>query len=226
MLNITYLSHSGFLAETKKCYLLFDYYKGTIPSLSEGKPLYVFASHSHKDHFNPNIFELEKMHPQTTYLLSSDISVEEKENRIFIKPEEEKALDGIMIKTLLSTDLGVAFDVEVDGKKLFHAGDLHWWHWIGEPEEENEQMKQAFFSQMDKIKRNHYDAAFLVLDPRQEEAFDWGFDYFLNHIDTDYAFPMHFWKDYSVVDRYRFSEKGKKFKDKVMDICREGQQFV
>ena len=53
---ITYLGHSGFLVETETAYFLFDYIRGTLPEFSEKKKLYVFASHAHKDHWNPEIF--------------------------------------------------------------------------------------------------------------------------------------------------------------------------
>lgn len=34
-----------------------------------------------------------------------------------------------------STDVGVSFLIEVDGKKVFHAGDLNNWHWMDESDE-------------------------------------------------------------------------------------------
>ena len=48
-MKITYIYHSGFLVETKECYYLFDYYKGSLPSLDTNKQILVFASHSHRD---------------------------------------------------------------------------------------------------------------------------------------------------------------------------------
>ena len=51
-MKITYIHHSAFLVETESVYLLFDYFQGNLPELSEKKPLYVFASHRHPDHFS------------------------------------------------------------------------------------------------------------------------------------------------------------------------------
>ena len=39
----------------------------------------------------------------------------------------------VRIRTLKSTDEGVAFLVEAEGKSIYHAGDLNWWYWEGEP---------------------------------------------------------------------------------------------
>ena len=55
-MKVTYIGHSGFLAEFSHCYCLFDYYEGNIPVLDKGKPLFIFVSHRHQDHFNPGIF--------------------------------------------------------------------------------------------------------------------------------------------------------------------------
>ena len=58
-MKITYIHHSAFLVETESAYLLFDYFQGKLPEFSEEKPLYVFASHRHPDHFSKEIIELE-----------------------------------------------------------------------------------------------------------------------------------------------------------------------
>lgn len=57
-MNITYIFHSGFLVETDECYYIFDYWKGSLPALDTSKPVFVFVSHGHADHYNPEIFEL------------------------------------------------------------------------------------------------------------------------------------------------------------------------
>lgn len=225
-MQITYISHSGFLVETESAILLFDYYEGTIPEISIEKPLYIFSSHSHHDHYNEEIYQLEKNHPNVTYLLSSEIEGPKDKNKIYLGPDEHVTVGNLEIETYLSTDLGIAFTVTVDEKTIFHAGDLHWWHWIGEPDSDNEDMEKMYKNEMDKMSGRHFDVAFLVLDPRQEGAFDWGFDYFMTHTDTDIAFPMHFWKDYSVIHAYKNSEKAKNIKDKVMNIYKEGQVFT
>lgn len=224
-MQITYIAHSGFLVETESAILLFDYYKGEIPTINNEKPLYVFSSHSHEDHYNEAIYKLEQEKKDVTYILSSDIEGPKADNKIYVGAHEKKSIGNIEIETFLSTDLGVAFLVTVDQKKIFHAGDLHWWHWIGEPDSDNEAMKKMYMDEMKKIVGRHFDVAFLVLDSRQEETFDWGFDYFMKHTDTDVAFPMHCCDDYSVIPAYKNSKKSAGIQDKVVDICREGQVF-
>lgn len=72
-MKITYIHHSGFLAETNQALLLFDFAGGSLPPLDPAKTLVVFVSHRHEDHFNPEIFTLADSHPHTVYVLSDDI---------------------------------------------------------------------------------------------------------------------------------------------------------
>lgn len=50
-MKITYIHHSSFMAELDHAVLLFDYFEGNIPETDREKPLFVFASHRHGDHF-------------------------------------------------------------------------------------------------------------------------------------------------------------------------------
>ena len=72
-MKITYLNHSGFLLEWPECYWIFDYYKGEIPVLDAEKDIFVFCSHSHHDHFNPEIFQLLKDYPKVTYVFADEM---------------------------------------------------------------------------------------------------------------------------------------------------------
>ncbi len=228
-MKVTYISHSGFLVETKEANLLFDYFKGEIPSMEKEKPLYVFSSHSHHDHFNAEIFKLADKQKNVTYILSSDIKPKEGLNCISMAPYEECSIENgnikMKVRTLKSTDLGVAFLVEVNDKVLYHAGDLHWWHWIGEPDEENAWQEATYKKELASLKGKHIDAAFLVLDPRQESAFDMGMDYFLQNVGADIVFPMHCWDDYSVISSYKNLKKREKFRGTIAEIEREGQVY-
>ena len=57
-MRVTFLAHSGFLVELPSALLLFDYLGAGLPALPD-KPLLIFASHRHEDHFTPSLFPLE-----------------------------------------------------------------------------------------------------------------------------------------------------------------------
>ena len=135
-MKVTFIEHSGFMVEMEQNVLLFDYYQGEIPSFDGSKTLYVFASHSHADHYDPAIWKLKEQYKDIHYILSDDIK--DNEDAVVMKAHEKKEVAGIEIETLRSNDMGVAFLVKVEGKTIYHAGDLNWWHWNGEPEEDNE----------------------------------------------------------------------------------------
>ena len=69
-MNVTFIAHSAYLVEWDKFYTLFDYtyepdYTGELPELNPDKPLLVFASHSHEDHFDAKVFTLLEKYPDS-----------------------------------------------------------------------------------------------------------------------------------------------------------------
>lgn len=135
---LIYNFHSGFVLESEKCILVFDLWidrANLIPRLlGEERPIYVFASHFHEDHFNPRILDWKKQKRNITYILSKDILRHHR--------AEKDAADAWMVKGALwedefikvlatgSNDSGVSWVVELkeNGYRLFHAGDLNNWY--------------------------------------------------------------------------------------------------
>ena len=74
-MRVTFIGHSGFLVETATAYFLFDYFHGGIPALDRDKPLVVFASHKHRDHYNPEIFNLFEDYPWVCFVLDKDCGI-------------------------------------------------------------------------------------------------------------------------------------------------------
>lgn len=225
-MKITYIHHSSFAVELDNCILLFDYFKGNLPNFNKNKRLYVFSSHSHHDHFNKSIFELEKNHSNVTYILSDDIQVPSNKNINFIGANEKLLVDNLEIETLLSSDLGVAFIVKVENKTIYHAGDLNWWHWEGENSpEDNAEAERMFKDSVDKIDGRNIDLAFIPLDPRQGDYYHLGFDYFMKKTNTKIAIPMHLWGDYSLIKTFIDSEYSLDYKDRIVTISYEDEEF-
>lgn len=228
-MKVTYIQHSGFMVELEECVLVFDYYKGTLPPVSKDKKFYVFASHSHYDHFQEAVFGWEKEYPQIQYILSDDIQAEKAENRIFAGPEEELELGRIRIKTLRSTDEGAAFFVSVregeDGqtRTIYHAGDLNWWHWEEEGTAYNQEMEKNFKQALAPIEGARIDAAFLPADPRLGEAYYWGLDWFMRHTDTALVYPMHLWRRYWVIDKLMEQPETAGYRDRIVRLGKEDE---
>lgn len=238
-MKVTYIGHSGFLAEFPHSYFIFDYYNGTIPELDGEKDIFVFVSHSHPDHFNPEVFELKKKYPHVRYLFANQVkrACSRDEHRTGVKyPEitflltgkDAEITDGmgheILIHALHSTDCGCAFLINYDGVTVYHAGDLHWWTWPGESAEENKKMASDYRKEIEYLKDRHIDIAFAPLDPRQEGDYALGMNYLLSNVNIRHVFPMHFWSDFSVCEKY-MNENEVPERTEFHIISEEGQNF-
>lgn len=235
-MKITYIHHSSFSVETEKATLLFDYYAGPLPAFAEDRPLIVFASHFHADHFSPVVFELAGHKGGAQYILSHDIRPgkvpkELRERTRFVKAGETFELAyaqgeaAMRIETLRSTDEGVAFWISCDGKEIYHAGDLNNWWWEGEDKAWNHNMAANYKKEMEKLAGRTADAAFIPLDPRLEDWFYLGMEGFMEKADARAIFPMHFWKDYSVIERMKRHPASAGWRDRIVDIREEGEVF-
>ena len=207
-MNLKYIYHSGFLLEFERAYMLFDYYKGDIPSLDKKKKLYVFVSHSHPDHFNEDIFDIFRDHKDVEYILSNDVvpkKQEDADRSYSLEPNKEYYFNELGVETYLSTDQGLAFMVSYNGKTIYHAGDLNWWTWVGfETEEEYDNLTRNFKNEIDKMGARLIDIAMVPLDPRQGDRFDWGMKYFIEKTRPRHLVPMHCWNKFEVIDTENF----------------------
>ena len=195
-MEITYFYNSGFAVKSGETLLVFDYYVDSekrLPQLiNSAKKVYFFASHWHGDHFSPKIFSWEK--EAAVYILSSDIKEyvpDTDANIVWTDPYETHTIDNMTVRTFGSTDEGVSFAVSLDGWTLFHAGDLNWWHWKGDTEENNAEAKRMFFEEMAHLEGEAFDVVFFPVDARLEECRTWGIRQFCKHVATPQVIAMH-----------------------------------
>ena len=84
-MQIIFLHRSGFLVELDDKVLIFDYFDGDkvegmhftgkLPSYEPDTKIYMFASHSHKDHYDMDILRLTDKYPNIHYVFSKDIRI-------------------------------------------------------------------------------------------------------------------------------------------------------
>ena len=228
-MRVTYIGHSGFSVELESHILLFDYYEGTMPEFDPAKKLLVFASHSHPDHFNREILKLADVYPDVEYIFPKDIRIAKKEQREsehFMRKRDEITVGDTKVKSLRSTDEGVAFLVRCEDRIIYHAGDLNWWHWEEEGEAYNTMMGRSYQREIHKIYDEKIDVAFVPVDPRLGEQYCRGLDYFMRNTDTKVVFPMHFWENYGIFERLRLEMCTQEYESRIMDIEKDGQVFL
>ncbi len=233
MLKVTYLFHSGYWVETDHYHLIFDYVTDNCrketclecgrlsdKQLGNGKKKVAFVSHSHCDHFDGSVFQLGE---DSSYVISDDVQLAKKDNIIFCKEYDTLQVDGVLVEVFSSTDIGVSFYVQVDGYRIFHAGDLNWWYWEGESKEEKEFAKKGFFAQLERLKGKPVDVAMFPVDPRLEDAYYYGGKEYIETIRPKVFFPMHFQGLYSITSR--FCKKMEGTETKIITLSKRGESF-
>lgn len=247
-MQIIFIHHSCFLVELDDKVLIFDYFDGDkvegmhftgkLPSYEPDTKIYMFASHSHKDHYDMDILRLTDKYSNIHYVFSKDIRISShflskhgidpavRDRVTFVSPDNTYHVDDLDIMTLRSTDAGVAFYVISNGVSLFHAGDLNDWEWDGAGDLINGRVRRAFRHEIKKLSEKPINVAFFPMDPKLMEYQFKGFDFFLQNTSAEFVFPMHMWQDYSGITEYKKRLSNKDMADRVIEIERENQTFA
>lgn len=226
MTKVTFIWHDCFTVETPSANFIFDYWldsngannpePGFLDSLSPDKPLYVLVSHSHKDHFNTAIFGWASRFNNIHYIISKDVGKRirhilsptsvysgpkvEAGKVTVLRPGERFEAEGVRIAAFPSTDVGNSYIAEVDGQRIFHAGDLNAWIWLDEstPAEIKKAMGdynaclRDIESYLILQQRQTIDFCFFPVDSRIGRDYPTGARIFVRKFDVGRFFAMHF----------------------------------
>ncbi len=209
-MRLVYIYHSGFALEADGFSILIDYFKdsdldpakGYVRSelLKRAGTLYILASHFHPDHFNPEVLKWKEQKPDIKYIFSKDILKRRRakaDDAIYLKKGDAYQDELLTIKAFGSTDVGISFLIETEGRRIFHAGDLNNWHWKDEstPQEVAE-AEGNYLKELDIIAKETsvMDLVMFPVDPRLGTDFMRGAQQFIDRIKTSVFVPMHFWE--------------------------------
>ena len=249
-MTLTYIFHSCFVLETEKAILIFDYwldFNGNVqPFLQKDKPLYVFSSHFHEDHFNKKIFEWKQQRENITYILSKDIlrhkRAEKEDADVWLAKGGTWSDGKISVWATGSTDSGVSWIVETEGKRIFHAGDLNNWYARFLPEakpgetiyseEFDEDIdpiahEKQYLGELKDIRKitDSFDVVMFPIDGRIGNGYTLGGRQFIERFNVGLFVPMHF-----VASGFESAWRMKEFTDEkaipFWEISREGEQLV
>ena len=113
---------------------------------------------------------------------------------------------GLPVRAFGSTDLGLSYLVEVDGWRVFHAGDFNLWHWEEEstPQEIAEATEgfERILADLADCAAGTIDLAFFPLDPRMGKHTDRGAVRFLKVLRPKVLVPMHLQGDAALAERF------------------------
>ena len=131
----------------------------------------------------------------------------------------------------LSTDEGIAFLVDADGARIYHAGDLNDWHWDDIDLPWNEEQRTGYSASLSAIAEvveqdgRIPDAAFVPVDSRLGEFFWMGMDGYMQKVGARYLFPMHLFGDSKVIARLKAHPCAASYADRILGTGTEGEQF-
>lgn len=198
-MEVHLICHSTVIVTEGERALLFDYsekmcgkdVRELTQRAIEGKRTIALFSHTHSDHFDPDVAGIGGVE---LYVLPPDCPsryVDRLRPSIKLEHTEERLLPGgLRVKTYPSTDEGVAYLLEGSrGGRIFFAGDLALWTWPGDDEENVERVREMWRDTLKEVSKERVDVAFLVADPRLPHL--GGFREAVASIRPRYAFPIH-----------------------------------
>lgn len=216
-MRLTYLFHSGFAIETERCIVIVDYWIDPTDSvkglLQSDKPVYVLASHHHEDHFNREVFRWKRQKTDIKYLLARDIldnlRADADEADVWFEKGDSWSDGCLKVTAFGSNDCGVSWMLEVDGKRIFHAGDLNNWyakfltdHYRGRKifsfefncEIDPVEDERRFLAELDDIAKatDTFDLVMFPIDGRIGNGYMLGARQFLDRFCVRQLVPMHF----------------------------------
>ncbi|MBQ8554655.1 MAG: MBL fold metallo-hydrolase [Clostridia bacterium] len=233
IMTVTYYHHSGFSVASDDVLLVFDYWLGQKRELSENlritpdylaqfKEVYVFISHDHVDHFDDVVFSWEQYAP-VTYIVADDMPTHIQGRRM--GPGGKLTLsDRVNVRAFGSTDAGVSYLVQMDGRCFFHAGDLNFWHWREvSTAREIEIADEDFRKEIAPIPTDEIDLAFFPVDPRMGMHFDAGANYFMLSCKPRLLIPMHFWDRADII--VEFARRSRSRETEIIPMTTQGQSI-
>jgi len=200
-MKITYLENSGFSVELDKTLLVFDECNGKADKDGRGivtkaqvevfEKSYLFLSHSHHDHWCKEVLAL----PFSEVFLSDEFPKGYAGHRL--SEGQTLTLPNLTVRAFGSTDLGVSFLVDAEGKRIFHAGDYNLWHWEDESTENEIQEATDWFERILTTLApfsGTIDLCFFPVDPRMGKNTARGAHRIQETLKPSVFVPMHFMK--------------------------------
>ena len=237
---VTYIFHSGYAVIFDDFSVIIDYHSDVIDPeygvfcvkdrlLNQKEDLYVVCTHSHPDHFNPEILEWKEKKPNVHYIFSKELLISQKtlpEVAYYLDKEDVYMDEHIRIEAFGSTDVGNSFLFKHNDLWFFHAGDLNNWHWSDEvSKKEALTYENNFLCELELLaeRTDHIHVAMFPIDPRLGRNYMRGAEQFIERIQTDYFLPMHFGECYDKANA--FEKCASKHGCVYLAITHPGQSF-
>ncbi|MCD8130653.1 MAG: hypothetical protein LUE16_05155 [Lachnospiraceae bacterium] len=246
-MKITYTGQNGYVVETGIANIVFDFCGGKLPPMAKDLPLLVFVSHGQALHFDPGIFSFAAEYPNAQFFLSHDILLTEElqkqygvtrsvMKKVSFLPEgvrrvlplrgENGENDYIIFETIKTCGEGIAWLLNVAGKRVYYAGDMNWWVRENDSRQVFNQRTARFKYYMEKLYDRDIYLAFTNLIPDQGKYSRLGIEYLLNTASVANVVPMGFGEDEAAVLTYQREHAQKKLPERVIALTKAGATAI
>ena len=229
---VWHLGHSGWAVKTRNNLLVFDCWESgrspDEPCIANGylttgemagQNVTVFVSHEHGDHYSPHILEWKDSVPGIRFIFGFE--PEGVQDYIFAAARSTLTEGDLRISTIESNDSGVGFLVEIDGVRIFHAGDHA---------NRQRDFSGPYCAEIDYIANgfDRIDIAFLPVSGcgfGDQVAVKKGVFYALEKLDPAVFVPMHGGNSTIVYKEYADETAERDLKIAVMPVKSSGDRF-
>lgn len=212
--RIVYIHHDCFFLLIGGRTLLFDYpapkflpapAAAAAASLMAGADLTVLVSHSHDDHFAPDILAATRGAASRRFVVSDDVADLHADalppDAVVMEPDEVRDVGGLAVEALESNDMGLAYRIGTEGLSVYFGGDLALWDWPGQSPAAARAVGMSWRRALAKIKMRPVDVAFSNMDPRLADSLSGAPD-FVETIRPRFFVPMHLGGHTEYIDRF------------------------
>ena len=138
---------------------------------------------------------INNVEPTEGQIISEERLTEELVQQVFslhsMKVGDTVKADNLTVTMFGSTDAGGSFLVDTGTHRIFHAGDLNWWHWSGDTPENIAEAKALKEKEFAPLLGLSVDIMMFPVDARLEVAREWGALEVLGMMNTKLFIPMH-----------------------------------
>ncbi|MYL82203.1 MBL fold metallo-hydrolase [Desulfovibrio aerotolerans] len=212
--RLLYIHHDCFILEAGAKTLLFDYPASRyLPQAAAqvaaahlaGTDLTVFVSHSHDDHFDPNLAAATSRAASRRFVVSDDVAdlygTVLPADTVVLEPDMVREVGGMTVEGLESNDMGLAYRIDVAGLTVYFGGDLALWDWPGNSPAANRAVGMSWRRALTRLAERPVDVALTNMDPRLAESLS-GAPELLQRVQPRYFAPMHLGGHVAYIEQY------------------------
>ncbi|EHJ47222.1 beta-lactamase domain protein [Solidesulfovibrio carbinoliphilus subsp. oakridgensis] len=211
--RIVYIQHDCFFLLVGGRTLLFDYpAPNYLPEAAAkvaasriaGADLTVFASHSHDDHFDPDMAAATATAASRRFVVADDVADLYGDRlppeTVVLEPDDVRQVGDLRVEGLESNDMGLAYRIEADGLSVYFGGDLALWDWPGQSPAAARAVGMSWRRALRRIAGRPVDVAFSNMDPRLPSLS--GAPQFVEAVAPRVFVPMHLGGHTRYVDQF------------------------